>query len=133
MYYYQQQPQPMNAAMVHYTQPGGQQGILKGRPVSSLEEARAAQIDFDGSLFVFPDIANKKIYTKQINLDGTATLNAYGLEQIAQPEPPQLTYVTKEEFNNIVKELELLKDSINNNDIKGVKHNEQSTTKTVNF
>ena len=46
---------------------------LKGRPVSSLEEARATAIDFDGSVFYFPDLANNKIYTKQVNLDGTAT------------------------------------------------------------
>ena len=50
---------------------------LKGRPVSSLEEARAAAIDFDGSVFFFPDLANKRIYTKQINLDGTASMNMY--------------------------------------------------------
>lgn len=37
---------------------------LKGRMVSSLEEARATSIDFDGSVFYFPDLANKKIYTK---------------------------------------------------------------------
>ena len=51
------------------------QAGLKGRPVSSIEEVKAAQIDFDGSLFIFPDIANKKIYTKQINLNGVAELN----------------------------------------------------------
>ena len=44
-----------------------QQFMLKGRPVSSIEEVRAASIDFDGSVFYFPDIANKRIYTKQIN------------------------------------------------------------------
>lgn len=42
------------------------------RPVSSIDEVRAASIDFDGSVFYFPDLANKKIYTKQINMDGTA-------------------------------------------------------------
>jgi hypothetical protein len=42
------------------------------RPVSSIEEVRAASIDFDGSVFYFSDLANKRIYTKQINLDGTA-------------------------------------------------------------
>ena len=39
--------------------------LLKGRPVSNEEEANAAMIDFDGSLFVFPDKAHGKIYTKQ--------------------------------------------------------------------
>jgi hypothetical protein len=50
--------------------------------VSSLEEARATSIDFDGSIFYFPDLANRKIYTKQINLDGTATLNMYELREL---------------------------------------------------
>lgn len=56
---------------------------LKGRPVSSLEEARATSIDFDGSVFYFPDLANRRIYTKQINMGGTATLNMYELKEIA--------------------------------------------------
>jgi hypothetical protein len=55
---------------------------LKGRLVSSLEEARATSIDFDGSVFYFPDLANRRIYTKQINLDGTATLNMYELREM---------------------------------------------------
>jgi len=37
---------------------------LKGRPVSSLDEVRAMSVDFDGSMFFFPDLANKRIYTK---------------------------------------------------------------------
>jgi hypothetical protein len=56
--------------------------MLKGRPVASLEEARAMTIDFDGSIFYFPDLANKRIYTKQINVDGTASLNMYELKEI---------------------------------------------------
>lgn len=56
--------------------------MLKGRPVSSLEEARATTIDFDGSVFFFPDLANKRIYTKQINMDGTASLNMYELQAL---------------------------------------------------
>lgn len=72
---------------------------IKGRPVVSIEEARAAQIDLDGSLFVFTDIGNKKIYTKQINLDGTATLNTYSLvENVAPTE----SYVTKGELENAI-------------------------------
>ena len=53
------------------------QQMLKGRPVTSLDEAKASMIDLDGSVFIFPDYANGKIYTKQINLDGTASLNIY--------------------------------------------------------
>lgn len=58
-----------------YQSPGG----LKGRPVSSYDEAKASMIDLDGSVFVFPDFGNARIYTKQINLDGTATINTYTL------------------------------------------------------
>ena len=57
---------------------------IKGRPVSSFDEAKAIAIDWDGSIFVFTDVANKKIYTKQIMLDGTAELKTYVL---AEPEP----------------------------------------------
>lgn len=76
---------------------------LKGRPVSSLEEARAATIDFDGSVFFFPDLASKRIYTKQINLDGTASLNMYEYKEI--PEKSSDTYVTKQEFDQTLKEI----------------------------
>lgn len=79
------------------------QGILylKGRPVSSIEEVKAIPIDFDGSIFIFPDIANKQIYTKQINLDGTASINVYELKILQQPTAqPQMTdYITRDEFN----------------------------------
>lgn len=71
------------------------------RPVSSLEEARASVIDFDGSVFYFPDAANKKIYTKQINLDGTALLNMYVLQEIPTTPQPD-TYVSKDEFQQTV-------------------------------
>lgn len=75
---------------------------LKGRPVSSLEEVRAAQIDFDGSIFIFPDVANKRIYTKQINLDGTASLNMYTLAEIPKAEDQ---YITRIEFNQTLEEI----------------------------
>lgn len=77
--------------------------MLKGHPVSSLEEAKVATIDFDGSIFFFPDVANKKIYTKQINMDGTATLNMY--EQKAIPMAETSAYVTREEFNQTLLEI----------------------------
>ena len=77
---------------------------LKGRPVSSIEEARASSIDFDGSVFYFPDLANKCIYTKQINLDGTATLLMYELKEI--PVPSQPNFVTREEFENTIAQLQ---------------------------
>ena len=87
---------------------------FKGRPVNSIEEVKATIIDLDGSLYIFTDIGNKKIYTKQINLDGTATLNTYSLleenkeikEEIPQPQiAKQIEYVSKEEFNQALSQI----------------------------
>ena len=86
--YYQQQPN----SQLRTPYP------LKGHPVSSLEEAKASSIDFDGSIFYFPDVANKRIYTKQINLDGTAALNMYELKPIPS-EPITTDFVTRAEFD----------------------------------
>ena len=89
------------------------------RPVSSLEEARASVIDFDGSVFYFPDAANKKIYTKQINLDGTSLLNMYVLQEIPTTPQPD-AYVSKDEFQQTVSlllgEINKMKGEQNHND-----------------
>ena len=82
-----------------------QQVGLKGRPVSSIEEARASGIDFDGSIFYFPDVANKRIYTKQINLDGTATLNMYELKELPPMAVEGNNFITREEFNAAIENL----------------------------
>ena len=115
--YYPQQTQ------VAQQQPMYQQSIyrqaqpvngLKGRFVSSLEEARATSIDFDGSVFYFPDIANKRIYTKQINIDGTASLYVYELREIPIEKeassfvPSVEKFVTREEFEQVLQQLQLL-------------------------
>ena len=81
-----------------YSQPMG----IKGRPVASIEDARASIIDFDGSIFYFPDLANKRIYTKQINMDGSAILNVYELK-LAPIEHEN--FVTREEFEAFVNSL----------------------------
>lgn len=89
------------------------QNFLKCRPVSSIEEARVSQIDFDGSLNVFPDIANKKIYTKQINMDGTSSFEIYCKVEQEQKEETTSNiqkinleeYVTKEELNTLLTQL----------------------------
>lgn len=106
--YYPQQPQNNQQNYLNYlkqqqtSQLTNQIG-LKGRLVSSFEEARATSIDFDGSIFYFPDLANKKIYTKQINVDGTATLNVYELKEPKEDnrsgqDTVNLQFVTREEF-----------------------------------
>lgn len=79
---------------------------LKGRPVLSVEEARASQIDLDGSLHVFTDIGNKKIYTKQLNLDGTATLKTYVLVEDKPLTSMDTEYVTKAEFQQALAQIQ---------------------------
>ena len=78
--------------------------FLKCRPVASRQEARAFQIDLDGSLWVFTDIGNDKIYTKQISNDGTAVFKTYALSQ-DENEYDSSIYVTKEEFNKVIQAL----------------------------
>lgn len=73
--------------------------FIKGRPVSSFEEAKVAPVDLDGSVFIFPDFGNKKIYTKQINADGTATIQSFVLD--AEPIEQISPYATREEFDSL--------------------------------
>lgn len=91
-----------------YPQPQQPQSQIKGRPVSNEEEANAAMIDFDGSLFVFHDRAHGKIYTKQLGLDGNIIFLKYSLDTGASaprpnPEPVHSVdlsgYATKEELS----------------------------------
>lgn len=77
---------------------------LKGRPVSSLDEVRAIPVDFDGSLSFFPDIANRHIYTKQINMDGSATILMYELKDLPK-ENPSPNFITREEFEATINDL----------------------------
>lgn len=112
-YYPQQtqvtQQQPMYQMPVY--RQGPPQTGLKGRLVTSLEEARATSIDFDGSVFYFPDLANKRIYTKQINIDGTASLCVYELREMPVINetsgfvPSVEKFVTREEFERVLAQL----------------------------
>lgn len=86
-----------------YMQNQSQTQMLKGRPVSSYDEAKASMIDLDGSLFVFTDIANGCIYTKQILLDGSAELKTYILKPTENKV--NIEYVSKQQFENVVSEL----------------------------
>lgn len=82
-------------------QQNNQYQFLKGCPVSSKEEARAARIDLDGSVWVFTDFGNNKIYTKQISNDGIAVFKTF---ELVNDETPctSTEYVTKEEFNKVI-------------------------------
>lgn len=82
---------------------GPQTGFIRGRMVTSLDEVKAAMIDLDGGVHVFTDFGNHKIYTKQINLDGTATINTYCLEDPIK-SPPSIP-VYQEDLDRVAKSL----------------------------
>lgn len=83
------------------------QPILKGKPVTSIDEVRATSVDFDGSISYFPDLANGKIYTKQINMDGTSKILMYEPVEIPQPVMKgQDDFVTREEFNAVIQSIQ---------------------------
>lgn len=107
-YYYGygvQAPQYQRPMMAQEPPAMAMPNYIKGRPVLSIDEARASQIDLDGSLHVFPDMGNKRIYTKQINLDGTATFNVFELAPTApQSAETQPEYVTKMQLDEILAE-----------------------------
>lgn len=105
-YPYQQQPQQFYRPPQQIQYSWNQQPIPQVRPVSSIEEVKASQIDFDGSVFYFPDVANKKIYTKSINMDGTVNISMYELSQIkANQSMDSSCYITREEFEQVINKM----------------------------
>ena len=96
--YYQQQPSSVSPISPRPNIMPPQFGGLKGHPVSSLEEVKASSIDFDGSIFYFPDIANKRIYTKTVGMDGVALLNMYELKPLPSA-PEEGDFITRTEFD----------------------------------
>lgn len=59
--------------------------ILKGHIVTNVDEAKAAQIDFDGSVSYFPCPAENRIYAKCIGMDGMPVFLAYEIQKPAAP------------------------------------------------
>ena len=82
------------------------QNFVKCRAVTSIDEAKAAMIDLDGSVHVFTDLNHNCIYTKQITLDGSAAFNIYKLDnpednkKKSQSNEPM--FVEREELGRII-------------------------------
>ena len=53
---------------------------LKGRPVNGVVDVVNSLIDADGTTYYYPDVVNDRIYTKQMNQDGSSTVKAYVLD-----------------------------------------------------
>ena len=96
---------------MQYNAPTQWTSISQVRPVTSLEEVKAYPIEFDGSIFYFPDNANKRIYTKFINLDGTVSINMYELKELNTDQHMDGNFVTRQEFDNVVSQLRMMLES----------------------
>ena len=64
--------------------------IVKGRVVRGIEEARAAQVDLDGTPSYFPSLGEGKIYVKYIGMDGLPVFQSFIVEQ-PKPQMPGIS------------------------------------------
>lgn len=80
---------------------------LNGRMVTNIEEARAAQIDLDGSQWYFPCPSEGKVYSKSINMSGLPVFNTYVLTQPTYQEKDEKVSLAArvENLEKMVKEL----------------------------
>lgn len=79
---------------------------LKGRVVTGIDEAKAAQIDLDGSSTFFPCPAEGKIYEKSIDLNGLPVFRVY---QLSNPqEQKQVVYAERSYVDNLIQRVDKL-------------------------
>lgn len=84
--YLQQQQQMYQPAYQQSMQQAPVQ--LKGRIVTSIDEAKAAQVDLDGSSTYFPAPAEGKVYEKLIGMDGLPVFRVYTLQESGRQKQP---------------------------------------------
>ena len=79
------------------------------RPVTSREEAIAAQVDFMGPGTIMPDLSHGKIYLKRFNQNtGSSDFFVFS----AQAEEPQPAFVPLQDFANLQNTVKQLFDEI---------------------
>ena len=76
--------------------------IVKGRVVTGIEEARAAQVDLDGTPSYFPSLGEGKIYVKYIGMDGLPVFQTFIVEQ----PKPQMQGISLESLAQRVQNIE---------------------------
>ena len=76
--------------------------IVKGRVVTGIEEARAAQVDLDGTPSYFPSLGEGKIYVKYIGMDGLPVFQTFIVEQ----PKPQIPGISLESLAQRVQNIE---------------------------
>ena len=121
---------PMAMPQIYNPQQQQAANGLKGRPVTSIDEARSIIIDFDGSIFYFPDMTRKNIYTKRMNMDGTSSIDTYRLIETTAPTGEvnnNINYVSQDAFEQTVRQL-----TYEINQLKGERGNGTTATTTTN-
>lgn len=103
-----QQPQYQQPNQQQIQQPQGQSII----PVASIEEVKGHPVDWSGNPNYFADNVNKKIYIKQLGINGAPSISVYTLD--TEPTETKEGYCTKEEFNALKGELENYKGVLDN-------------------
>ena len=103
-YLQQQQQQTYQQPQMFPTQMSGT--YLKGRVVTGMDEAKAAQIDLDGTSTFFPCPAEGKIYEKSIDLNGLPVFRVY---QLSNPqEQKQVVYAERSCVDNLIQRVDKL-------------------------
>lgn len=73
-------------------------------PVTSREEAIAAQTDYFSAGLVMPDLGKGMIYLKRFN-PSTGSSDFFDFRLVQPEEPAKVEYVTKEEFDKFRTEM----------------------------
>lgn len=90
-------------------QPQIKQGLL-GEVVESLDVVKALSYPLNGSVSYFPTSDGTRIFTKQLQLDGSVKISTYMLEQPKEETIEQPKYATKEDIESIFKKLDFRAD-----------------------
>lgn len=107
----QQYQQPMQNQPFQNQQPQQQPPMnIKGWPVASEDDARKAMIELDGTVFLFPDVQNGRVYSKQINTaDFSPIFRTYQLvdtQERQEVSAPDMTgFVSRQDFDQTVQSL----------------------------
>lgn len=98
----QQQPQQMQPP---------QQPAFACHPVTSREEAVAAQTDYFSAGLVMPELSRGMIYLKRFNPQ-TGASDFFEFKLMQPEEKPQIEYITREEFEKFREEMSAKKSVI---------------------
>lgn len=118
-------PPPLGYRYDQMQQVAPQMPIPKIRIVTSVEEARAAQVDLDGTPTFFRSPAEGKIYEKSIGLDGLPVFNTYQRAELSTPQQQQNATAVVYADSKTVQDLQARVTQLENF-LKGVAGNVQS-------